>query len=225
MKVSSFAHGLDLMAPTPGYVRTSGLHISEIYGDYYKRIDPKRYDKRDKKTGEPLPLPEDRVGFGSRFEEALEPQLRDKWNGERPGEFATQHEPDCVHRRRKVRVGDPVCPCGAGIIYSPDYLFYPKGGECVLGEFKLTWYSSREFPTHVKFAKWMTQIKFYLRNLHMNTAWVFPFWVNGGTDNKYHAAQPEFKKAWVLQFSDRETEDTHQRMIRHARKYGFIKEA
>lgn len=223
MKFRSFDHGLDLMAPTEGYVRTPGLHISDIYNDYYRRVDPKRYDKRDKKTGEPLPLPEERVGFGSRFEEALEPQLRGKWAGYRPGEFVVQHAHDCIHRRTKVKVGDPVCPCGAGIIYSPDYFFYVPG--LIMGEFKLTWYSSRNWPDGPQFDKWKTQIKFYLRNIKANTVWVFPFWVNGGVTHRYHECQPEFKKAYELEFSDRETEAAHQMLMRHGRKYHFIPEA
>lgn len=161
MKCREFLHGLDLMTPTEGYKRTPGLHISEVYNDLYRKLDPKRYDKRDK-DGKPLPLPEDRVGFGTRFEEALEPQLAAKWKGARPGEFAVQHESDCLHShiarrcdpaRARVRVGDPLCSCGAGIIYSPDYIFY-VGGEDILGEFKLTWYSSRGFPNDPKFDKW-----------------------------------------------------------------------
>jgi predicted O-linked N-acetylglucosamine transferase (SPINDLY family) len=73
-----------------------------------------------------------------------------------------------------------------------------------------------------RFDKWMTQIKFYLRNLQMNDVWVFPFWVNGGTDHIYHRCQPEFKKAHHLRFSDAECEQTHQRLLRFARKEGML---
>ena len=183
---------------------------------------PDLYDRRDKKTKLPLPIPEDRVGFGTRFEEALEPQLAAKYQGYRPGEFAVQHAADCVHSRTKVRVGDLVCPCGAGIIYSPDYLFMVPKRDTILGEFKLTWYSSREFPDHRKFQKWLTQIKFYLHNLKLTTTWVFPFWVNGGTDHRYQEVQPEFKRAYELQFSAGECEQTHQRLIKHAVKHKLM---
>jgi len=223
MKCCEFLHGLDLMVPTEGYERTPGLHASDIYTDMYRRLMPDLYDQRDE-NGDPKPLPEDRVGFGTRFEEALEPQLRAKWNGYRPGEFATQHDAKCVHQRTRVQPGDPVCPCGAGIIYSPDYLFMVDGAT-ILGEFKLTWYSSKDFPTHRKFAKWHTQVKFYLRNLKMDTVWVFPFWVNGGTDNIYHRAQPEFKRAYELVYSVHEVEKEHQMLIRHAREYGMLEAA
>jgi hypothetical protein len=250
--VKAFDHSLDLMAPTPGYERTPGLHASEIYNDYYRRLDPRRYDRRDRK-GNPMPLPEDRVGFGTRFEEALEPQLVTRYQGYRPGELVTQHEPTCSHRyvlctldpshsgpcstrpddrrfigltckhriRVVVKVGDRPCPCGAGIIYSPDYLFQ-LDGETILGEFKLTWMSSRGFPHDKKFAKWLTQIKFYARNLKLNNVWVFPFWVNGGTEHTYHECQPEFKKAYHLHFSDGECEQEHQRLVRHAIKFKLM---
>lgn len=221
--VRTFPHELDLMTPTEGYTRTPGLHASEIYNALYRKLNPKRYDLRDKKTGEPLPMPEDRVGFGTRFEEALEPQLKTRYDGYRPGELAVQHEPDCVHTGKKVKVGDPLCPCGAGIIYSPDYLFFHEG-LTILGEFKLTWLSSKEFP-HDKdrFDKWMTQVKFYARNLRLNDVWVFTFWVNGGTDFDYRRCQPEFKRAHHLRFSDGECEQTHQRLLRFARKEGLLK--
>jgi len=221
MKCREFLHGLDLMAPTEGYVRTPGLHASDIYNDLYRRLMPDLYDKRGE-DGTPSPLPEERVGFGTRFEEALEPQLRaSKWQGYRPGEFATQHDATCVHQRTKVAVGDPVCPCGAGIIYSPDYIF-TTATDTILGEFKLTWYSSREFPHHRKFAKWLTQVKLYLRNLRMDTVWLFPFWVNGGSDHNYREVQPEFKRAYELTFTPRETEKEHQMLVKHARDCGML---
>ncbi len=220
--VRTFEHQLDLMTPTEGYTRTPGLHASEIYNALCRKLDPKRYDKRDPKTKLPLPMPEDRVGFGTRFEEALEPQLKTRFQGYRPGEFAVQHAADCVHVSIKVRVGDLVCPCGAGIIYSPDYLFFVDDHPPILGEFKLTWMSSKGFPNDPKFMKWLMQVKFYLRNLRMNHVWFFPFWVAGGTDNPYHAVQPEFKRAHHLQFSDGECEQTHQRLIRFARKEGML---
>ena len=232
--VRSFAHELDLMTPTEGYTRTPGLHASEIYNALCKKLDPKRYDKRDPKTKLPLPMPEDRVGFGTRFEEALEPQLKTRYQGYRPGEFAVQHGEDCPRayqslakkrpaNRNPVKPGDPLCPCGAGIIYSPDYLFFVDGHPPILGEFKLTWMSSKGFPDDPKFMKWLMQVKFYLRNLQMNRVWFFPFWVNGGTDNAYHQCQPEFKRAWDLSFSDGECEQTHQRLLRFARKEGMLK--
>src|SRR3990167_3621640 len=139
MIIEHLAHGLELGKPTEGYVRTPGLHISEIYNSLYKGLNPKRFDKRDA-DGNPLPFDMLRMELGSAFEEALEPIIRERIiDAVRPGEFATQHSVGCVCYKTRVSVGDAVCSCGAGIIYSPDHFLF--NGLFRLGELKLTWMS------------------------------------------------------------------------------------
>ena len=121
MRLDQIDHGFIFNAPTEGYVRTPGLHMSDLYSSLYKGLNPKRYDKRDA-AGNPLPFDALKSEIGTAFEEALEPLIRSRLiAAERPGEFATQHADDCVYAGNHTPVGGPVCPCGAGVIYSPDH--------------------------------------------------------------------------------------------------------
>jgi len=121
VRLDQIDHGFIFNAPTEGYVRTPGLHMSDLYGSLYKGLNPKRYDKRDAE-GNPLPFDDLKMEIGMAFEGVLEPLLRSRFiEAERPGEFATQHADDCVYAGNHTPVGGPVCPCGAGVIYSPDH--------------------------------------------------------------------------------------------------------
>lgn len=194
MKAVSIPHGLALAAPTEGYTRTSGLHMSDIYGALFKEIDPKRYDKRDKE-GLPLPFDTARMELGTSFEEVLEPALAARLFGKRPGEFTTQE----------------------GIIYTPDYIF-EIDGEFVLGEFKLTWMSTKGAPFDKKFDKYMCQIKSYLYNLGLVKCRLYVFFVNG--DYTDHSPQ---LLAWELTFTQRELDANWAMMRRFALKRGILK--
>jgi hypothetical protein len=217
LKVTEFEHGLTLAAPAEGYVRSPGLHMSEIYGSLFKERDPEKFDKRDK-DGNPLPFDLAKMEMGLRFEEMLEIALRKTLLGRRPGEYFTEHAADCVHRRRKLKEG-LVCPCGGGIAYSPDYLFLIDD-EVILGEFKLTWYSSKGAPEIEKFDKWIVQIKSYLYHLELRIARLYVFFVNG----KYPKGGPPTPelRAWKLEFKQRELESNWAMMVRHANKKGML---
>lgn len=193
MRIREFEHGLELAKATEGYVRTPGLHASDLYGSFYKSFDPKRYDKRDKQ-GNPLPFDLAKMELGTSFEEVLEPMLAERLLGERPGEFTSPE----------------------GVIFSPDHLF-DIDGEIILGEFKCTWYSLRGCPTDPKFAKWLTQIKLYLHWLKLRKARLYVFFVN----SDYKPPTPSLK-AWELVFTQRELQDEYDMIARHARKEGLL---
>ena len=192
MKLREIDHGLTLAAPSEGYERTPGLHASDIYGSFYKSLDPSRYDKRNT-DGDPLPMDDLKMEVGTSFEEVLETAIARRLLGERPGEFTSPE----------------------GVIYSPDHLFF--NGETVLGEFKLTWYSSKGAPTDPKFDKWWTQIKLYLHWLQMTKVRLYVLFVN---DN-YKPPTPKLK-VWEAEFSVEELAEEHATLMRHARRKGML---
>src|SRR3990167_1878767 len=226
MLVTEIDHGLVLAAPTAGYVRTPGLHASDLYGAYYQAYDPKRYNKRDA-DGNPLPFDDTKMEMGTSFEEVLEPALQERLfseheDGDRPGEFAAPHAPDCVHHDTPYD-GEHICPeCGAGTLFSPDYLFR-VADRYILGEFKLTWYSSTGAPHNEKFAKWLTQIKLYLFWLSLvldervTKARLWVLFVN----DTYKPPTPKLR-CWDMTFVWKELVAEHREILRHARKRGLL---
>jgi len=193
MIITPFEHNLVLAAPTPGYVRSAGLHASALYGAFYQAIDPKRYDKRDK-AGVALPFDLAKMEMGTSFESVLEPAIAARLFGERPGEFTSPE----------------------GIIFSPDYLFFETGAT-ILGEFKLTWYSSRDGLDSEKFDKWKTQIQMYCYWLRITRARLYVLWVNGD----YKPPSPVLQ-AWELQFTRDELQEETETVLRHGRNVGLL---
>lgn len=223
MRVVEIPHGLVLAANEPGFVRSPGLHMSELYGAYFKDMDPKRYDKKNA-AGEEMPFDLMVMEEGMAFESWLEPQLRRRLFGERPGEFFTQHADDCVHSRTVVEDGTLLCPCGAGIAYSPDWLFYEEDPDLVLGEFKRTKYSMRGAPFDKKFAKWVCQMQCYCYHLRTRVARLFVLFINGDYSYKPPNGDEQIK-AWQFTFGQRELNDNWNTLVRHARKKGLLKAA
>lgn len=221
MRCTQHPHGINLIVNAPGFERSPGLHMSDIYNSYFKDIDPERYDKYDE-DGNPEEMNHGKVGAGSGFERILEPLVEETFGGSRPGELFTQHASDCSLHGRPVRDGAVLCHCGAGVAYSPDWIF----PALVLGEFKFSWYSMREFPNHEKFDKWLAQVKAYLLHLKMLRVWVFPFWVNGayprGADKKFVPPSPVFDDYYELTFTVPELVTNWNRLLRHAWRKGMI---
>lgn len=226
MLVKEIEHGLVLAAPTKGYVRTPGLHASDLYGAYYKAHDPKRYDKRDK-DGNALPFDLTKMEMGTSFEEILERALKERLfgnrdDGFRPGEFTAPHIPGCPNEDVDCD-GENICEeCGAGTLFSPDYLF-ELASIYVLGEFKCTWYSSKGLPTNEKAAKWLTQIMLYLLWLSLIFGQdivkcrLYVLFVN----DDYKPPTPKLR-CWEITFTKRELMQEHKEIMRHARKKGLL---
>lgn len=218
MKVVEIEHGLVLAANAPGFVRSPGLHMSELYGSLFKERDPKRYDKKDAK-GEDAPFDVTVMEEGMAFEQWLEPQLRSRLFGDRPGEFFTQHDRECKEFGRPFAIGMPVCACGAGVAYSPDWLF--DEDELVLGEFKRTKYTLRNAPFDPKFDKWMCQMKAYCFHLQTNIARLFVLFINGDYSYKPPDGDEQIK-AWQITFTDQELQRNWLMLLRHGKKKGLI---
>lgn len=193
VRITEFPHNLTLGAPTEGYVRTPGLHASDLYNAFFKDYDPKRYDKKDKE-GNPVPMDMAKIELGTTFEELLEPALATRLLGDRPGEFVSPE----------------------GVIFSPDYLF-DLGGEIILGEFKCTYYSTRGAPTDPKFAKWLCQVKLYCHWLKLRKVRLYVMFLCGD----YKPPSPVLK-AWELVFTKQELQDEFDMVARHARKEGLL---
>lgn len=66
--------------------RSTGLHLSDVYKALMKRLQPKRFDKRDA-AGNPLPFDKRKIEIGLLFENMLEKGLAEKFATVRPGEI------------------------------------------------------------------------------------------------------------------------------------------
>ena len=192
MKIVPVKHGLEdiLGKNPPDFIRTKGVHMSDIYNSYYQDAEPKRFIKGT--TPDPLGLE-----AGLSLEAMLEEQLKKRLTAEsgRPGEFI---EPEY------------------GIIFSPDLIIF--NGSTRMGEIKLSWLSSREVPREAvnsnafppKFDKWFTQMKCYGHCLELHLQRLYGFFVNGN----YRPPQPELL-CWDIEFSRREMSEEWQAMVAH----------
>lgn len=221
MIVQPYAHQLILAANELGFIRTDGLHLSDIYGDLFRDLEPDRYAKRDR-NGHLLPFDLEKMELGMSFEHALEPTLRQRLLGDRPGEFQSLE----------------------GIWFSPDALFFePPDLRMVLGEFKCTWMSCRDCPIsplHAskyeslksnwdgvspvafpnKFDAWFVQMKGYCRCLDIDEAILIGFFVVGSYPKGF-PARPALL-AWRLRFTAQELQDNWSMLINHGRAKGML---
>jgi len=129
-------------------VRSPGVHASDIYGDLYKKLEPKRYDYDE--DANPLLM-----ALGTAWERHFEYLLAA--NGievERPEEFMSPE----------------------GIAYSPDLIIF--NGITRLGEIKYTSMSADDMPDEPtnnlppKLDKYLTQMKLYAFWLGLNDGWL-----------------------------------------------------
>lgn len=197
MIVQPVPFDLDLTQNAPGYVRTPGLHMSEIYGAMYEELEPERYGRKDTDPATKAGY----MGAGLALEEALERSLASRLGVDgRPGEFV---EPE------------------HGIIYSPDLLLF-ENGRTRLGEIKLTWLSCRGWPTQrdtglpLKANKYLSQIRLYCRCLQTPHARLYALFVNGDYD-KRKGLKPQ-PRAWDLTFTKRELEEEWRDAITFAKR-------
>lgn len=207
MVITPIPHGLEDLIGKSG-PRTPGLHMSQIYGDLYQDLEPKRFVK----GSVPDPL---RLEAGLAFESFLEDALRARLiNAERPPEF-THQEPGIV---------EP-------ILFNPDLIIF--NGTTRVGEIKLTWASSRGVPRTVSngfppsFSRYFVQILAYCHCLEVNEARLITFFVMG--DYQYYKdAQGQSKPcgpellAWNITFTARELRENWQMLMNHAKTKGII---
>lgn len=227
---------LVLAANTQGFVRTPGVHMSDIYNDLFKHLEPDRFDKRDAE-GKPLPFDETRMEAGMAFEEMLEQGFKNRL-GSRPGEFTTPE----------------------GIIFSPDGLtmldevmlmnegLSVTGDTLVLDEYKATWMSARYLPIRSdwigtllprdfksenivepgaalddavfpeKFDKWFVQMMAYGKNLGTPFARLFVYFTVGDYNRPL---QPTILP-YAFRFSEPEMEENWNMLLNHGRAMGAL---
>lgn len=170
-----------------------------------------------------------RIELGLAFEQELEDlliqatentrvRMAERLLGERPGEFEAPHADWCSEQDREVGPLDPCPLCGAGLLFSPDYLF-TIGKELVLGEFKMTWMSGKGAPTDQKFNKWITQMALYCYWLGITKARLYAYFVNHEADRS-----PRIR-AWEFSFTRKELADEAKLILRFAQKKGLLKAA
>lgn len=222
MKVREIPHGLIFGANDADYVRSAGLHASDLYGALYKKLQPDRYDKRDK-DGKATPMPMVRIQAGMTLEKIIERVMCETLLGSRPPEMRAGHRPDCPHRKRKMPP-ELHCACGAGVYYSPDYLF-DEDGALILGEFKCTWMSLKGAPHDKKFLKYVCQMKIYCYWLGIRKARLFVYFVNGpwsAATDQYEAFSPVML-AWEFEFTEQELQREYALLMRNGIKEGLVK--
>lgn len=190
-------HGIDFLASD--LVRSKGLHASDIYGDLYKHLEPKRYDIRDKGTGEPTELNPVLMALGTAWENHFEYLLRKAgYNIERPGEFFS--------------------PPPESVAFSPDLVQY--NGVTKLWEIKLTSMSAKDVPTEPgdclppKFSKYLTQMKLYAQWMGLYDGVLAVVML-------HEPWNPQFRM-FQLRWNDRELQENEQMCLNHARHSGRL---
>ena len=229
--------GFDLAANLPGYHRSAGLHMSDIYNDLYKDLEPDRFDRRDK-DGNPLPFNKTLLEMGMATEGMLEYGLKDRLPFERPAEMRTRHAADCALRRTEIPEGK-TCPCGGGIYYSPDGLLYQDHipGGVRLVELKATGMSCRYLPIKPewigtllpldykegpsfppKFDKYFTQIMAYAFHLDTCYARLIVFFREGDYSRPFTSVI----LPWDFIFTAQELQSNWAMLLRHARSKDML---
>jgi hypothetical protein len=195
--VTPIPHNLDLGHSGP---RSSDyLHMSDIYNRMYEKLG---------KEQEPLPDETKRVLFelGLAWESVLEEALkrRPTFEGEdieRPGEL----------------IG------ASGIRYNPDLLIL-KGGVVRLGEIKLKWQSSKDWPRErsnrlpSKVDKDVTQMKGYCHELGTTLARYYVFFVNGD----WKPPLPHAPLVYDVEFTQAEIDEEWAALMNFARGEGML---
>lgn len=146
MIVTPTSQDLDFLASD--LQRSPGVHASDIYGDLFAFLDPKRYDHE----GNPNPV---LMALGTAWEKHLEYLL------EKNGVKA-------------LRPGELMSP--EGLAYSPDLIIFNGVTRC--GEIKLTSMSSKDMPEEEtdtlppKLDKYLCQLKLYCYWLELLHGWL-----------------------------------------------------
>lgn len=204
-----------------GGVRAEGLHASNIYSDLYQDLEPKRF-KRDSPPNLLL------FEIGLAFETYLEQWLADRVAAaddpavqiSRPGEFTFtdvfEAHPVVVH-------------------YNPDLFIF--NGQLRIGEIKATkmsskipgeWLLPENYESHIgdiieemtanKYAKYHTQLMFYLYMMKATAGRFYIYFVNGCYKP---TMDPQFI-AYDVDYSEDELQENYRQLMYHALHKGMI---
>lgn len=175
-------------------VRSDTLHASTVYNSLFSELEPDRYKQDD---GPPDLL----MALGTAWEKHLEYLLiANGVKAERPEEFLSPE----------------------GIAYSPDLLLF--NGTTRLGEIKLSYQSSKSYPTEVtnslspKADKWLCQMMLYAYWLGLTEGLLLVLFVCGNYERPYKPELRFFELAWT----DRDLQDNHTMLMNHARAKGML---
>jgi hypothetical protein len=184
-------HGIDFLASD--LERSPGLHASEIYGDLYKHLEPKRYDFGDEPPDPVL------MALGTAWEKHFEYLLEKSGiKVERPGEFFS--------------------PPPESIAFSPDLLQY--NGKTRLWEIKLTSMSAKGLPEEPcnelpqKFSKYLTQMMLYAYWLGIYDGILAVLLL-------HQPWKPQFRM-FDIHWEEQELAENHRMCINHARHSGML---
>lgn len=190
MIITPLQHGIDLLASD--LVRSPGVHASDIYGDFYKKLNPQRYDYGDEAANPVL------LALGTAWEKHLEYLLVK--NGlvhvERPDEFMSPE----------------------GIAFSPDLIFF--NGVTRLGEIKYTSMSGKDVPTEPtnnfpeKMSKFNCQMMLYAYWLGLNDGWLAVLF--------NHKPWAPDLRMFDIHWEDIELKENHQMLMNHAKSMGLL---
>lgn len=211
--------GLAMAARDASAPRGVGLHMSDIYGSLYCKLDPRRY------KGGPISLPHIEAGLAleEMFEEGLKRRLM-----ERPGEFQT---PEGIYYNPD------------GILFDSERADGVVR-DMVLGELKATWMTTKDFPVTQaqadasgllgrftvnwdgkpssgtlppKANKYVTQVACYCYHLGTIHARLYVFFVVG--DN---APPGPHILAWDIEFAKQELTEEWTMVRTHAIEEGML---
>lgn len=227
MIITAINHGLDL-AHSYGK-RGKGVHMSDLYGSLYAKLEPKRYAKKSD-----APPPKERWGIGMAFEEMLEEGLKRRVFNEnedeeitRPGEFETEHTARCPRKPRQ-RTRGCGCVCGGGVLYSPDLLIF--NGHNRVGEIKLNSMSAKGAPWKLgktysgfdkKFDKYFTQLKNYCHHLGTPYGRLYSCSIR----EMVNFNEKDIFRAWDIEFTHTELNEEWGMVLRDAVGEGLLKAA
>lgn len=181
-----FDHGIDFLASD--LVRSTGVHASDVYGDLYKHLEPKRYDYGDKP---PNPL---LMALGTAWEKHFEYLLaKSGYVMERPGEFFS--------------------PPPESIAFSPDLLQF--NGVTRLWEIKYTSMGAKDLPEEEtnglpeKFSKYGCQMMLYAKWLGLHHGCL-------AVVLNHQPWDPQFRM-FNIEWNDRELQENEQMNMNHYR--------
>lgn len=185
MKITPCPHGLDdVLGKSPGG-RSPGLHVSTVYNDLYKRLEPKRYGR----PGGPDPA---LLELGLAFELMVEEGWK-KRCAQRPGELIMDGiamSPDLIIvEDRDLRIGEMK-------------LTYMSSKEMPLSP-------STGLPARM--GKWDMQMRSYCRAADTPLAKLIGFFVRGN----YGSEQGPQLLAWDIEYTSRELEDNWTQITNH----------
>jgi hypothetical protein len=208
MIITPYEQELDLagMVSAP---RSPGLHMSDIYNDYYKRADPKRY-----RSGK---LDMVRMAAGTVLESVFEKALAIGMAGERPGELVTPegifYNPDIIAFEGRITVLGEIKATWMSAKEVP--VSPSQSAKCGIPS---NWdgKSIASFPK--QFDKYFTQMKCYCYHLRTPFARLYVYFVNGN----WKPPVPVFL-AWSFEFTPVELNEEWYSMRNHALKVMKVK--